>query len=257
VRIGFKDSRKARIEALCAGVRAAGDTPVHYWDGAGEAFGIAADWGAALELYRVGYKHVLVCECGYLGNRYLWSSLAWDGLNGRGIHAEGPLRAVPYLEPWRGAREGYALILGQVPTDWAVKLALKGLSYADWLEELVLELELRGYVPRYRPHPEIYMADATRTRSQLPLLEELAGARIAVTLNSTAAIDAVCAGVPTVVKDRRGCMAGAVSSEYGGRWLAEEPPHRRAWANKLARMQWSLDELSNGLAWSTLRRCVL
>lgn len=246
MRVAAPHTPKARLNALCRGIVAAGDSIVAPGDEADAA--VASNWGDALGLYRMGHRRVAVCECGYLGNRNWWSSLSWDGLNGRGIHAEAPERPEPELAAWRGARAGYALILGQVPTDWAVRVALKH-EYEEWLQEVELTLDRRGFEVRYRPHPEVAMADPRRTSSQPPLLEELAGARIAVTLNSTAAVDAVVAGVPTIVYDR-GCMAWPVSAEYGA---FGEPSNRRAWANRLARLQWSMDELADGSAWRAVR----
>lgn len=256
MRVGLKPgrARKERLERLCAGIRAAGDEPVHYWDGTGEA-AVASNWGDALELYRVGYRHVLVCECGYLGNRNYWSSLSWDGLNGRGLHAYAPARAeLEELElmPWRGERPGYALLLGQVPDDWAVRLALGSTPYDVWLQEAELRLEQLGYEVRYRQHPEVSMRDRALTKQPPPLLQELEGARIAATLNSTSAIEAVCSGVPTLVWDHDGSMAAAVAADPECPYY--EPPNRRAWVNTLARMQWSPDELSDGSAWRTLRQ---
>jgi hypothetical protein len=256
------------MEALARGIRAAGDELVPPGERADCA--IAKYWGDALRLYELGHKNVLVCELGFLGDRRKWCHLAWDGLAGRGIHVAGPERAPPVLELWQARSAGYALLLGQVPDDWAVRLALKDTPYAWWIAETRRMLERHGFEVRYRKHPELAMLDPLpprppsdwRRRRELrqtvaprrpTLREELAGARIAVTLNSTSAIEAVCLGVPTWTLDRRGSMAGAVSAELGGRWLSEEPPHRRAWVNRLARLQWSLEELADGTAWRALR----
>lgn len=109
-----------------------------------------------------------------------------------------------------------------------------------------------------QPHePEPPRARLMRTRARIPkagqpsLRAELEGAQIAVTLNSTAAVDAIVMGVPTVVWDRRGCMAAPVSARFGPRLLEE--PGRRAWVNRLARLQWSMEELRDGSAWKAIR----
>ncbi len=252
MRVAVPQTTKARVAALCRGISASGDELVPVGQSAPVA--VASNWGSVLELYGMGYARVALCECGYLGNRNAWCSLSWDGLNGRGIHALAPERPDPHLDPWRGERAGYALLLGQVPTDWAVRLALRGFGYAEWLEEVTRELELRGFTVRYRPHPEVSMADTTLTKQPPSLREELGGARIAVTLNSTSAIDAVCAGVPTVVWDELGCMAAPVATKISTseRFAYSEPLNRRSWANTLARLQWSMDELETGSAWRAL-----
>lgn len=252
MRVAVPQTTKARVAALCRGITASGHELVPV--GQSAAVAVASNWGAALELYHMGYRNVAVCECGYLGNRNAWHSLSWDGLNGRGVHAQAMERPEPHLEPWRGERAGYALLLGQVPTDWSVKLALGSMPYAAWLEETTRTLERFGFVVRYRPHPETSMADLARTKQPPPLREELAGARIAVTLNSTSAIEAVCQGVPTIVWDEAGSMAAPVATKFSTdpRLTYNEPPNRRAWVNMLARLQWSSDELETGSAWRAI-----
>lgn len=251
MKVALINRPKQRLAQLCRGIAASGDEVVA--EGEPAQVAVISNWGDATLCMGV-YEHALVCECGYLGNRNEWLSLAWDGLNGRGRHGVGPERPEVPLAPWRANGDGYALILGQVPTDWAVRVAFRTVSsahaYEEWLGSVVHELERRGYPVRYRPHPEVYMQNLNVTRAQRPLLEELAGARIAVTLNSTAAIDAICAGVPTVIYDRRGSMARAMASKFDH---YEEPPNRRAWIQSLARMQWHMSELESGLAWKTMK----
>lgn len=265
MRVATAADTKGRLVALQAGIRACGDELVPAGELAEVA--IASNWGAALRLQGAGYR-VAVCECGWLGNRNWWCSLSLDGLNARGIHVEAPMRPEPELEPWRARPNGYALLLGQIPHDWAVKCALEGMTYEQWLHETTRVLERAyGFEVRYRMHPEVYMlqphapeaprARLVRTRARIPkptaqpsLRAEIEGAQIAVTLNSTAAVDAIVMGVPTVVWDRRGCMAAPVSARFGPR--LHEEPGRRSWVNRLARLQWSMDELRDGSAWRAL-----
>lgn len=276
MRVAYLRATQWRILSLLNGIGLAGDehfSTTESADVTGTDVAVVQWWGDAVRARALGYRRVLVCELGYLGDRHMvWSSLSWNGLNGRGTHGLGPERyPEPLLEPWRPRPfAGRALILGQVPDDWAVKCALKG-SYEEWLREATLELERRGYSVRLRKHPEVAALDPLpgepprerllrrRARQPLPprptLREELAAAGIAVTLNSTAAIEAVCMGVPTVVWDRRGCMAGSVSAEFTARGL-EEPSNRRAWVNRLARMQWSKRELEDGSAWKTMKELI-
>lgn len=267
MRVALPNDTKGRLVALRAGIIAAGDVVVAADEDADCAVG--SNWGAVLAL-RKKYDHVAVCECGYLGNRNWWCSISWDGLNGRGRHGLAPERPEPELEPWRERSDGYALILGQVPTDWAVRVALEELGYTSYnglFLNMRAALKLRGYDVRVREHPEVVMsrplppesprdrklrriAREPKPKAQPSLRAELEGARLAVTLNSTAAIEAVCMGVPTVVYDR-GSMAGRVSSTLGGPF--GEPTNRRTWVNQLARMQWSMAELEDGTAWRAVR----
>jgi hypothetical protein len=252
MRIAFARATQIRTHALLKGIVASGDELVSAGEPAHAA--VCQWWGDAVGLYARGYRRVLVCELGHLGDRGRSSSLSWDG---SGLHAVAPERPEPPLEAWRGRTGSYALLLGQVPFDWAVRVALEGEHYGQWLSETRSAVtRLTGLPVRVREHPELACLKPTPGNRRRPTLrEELEGARIAVTLNSTSAVEAVCMGVPTVVLDRRGCMASSVSAEFGGPWHIE-PANRRAWVNRLARLQWTLAELESGEAWRAVRDMV-
>jgi hypothetical protein len=149
-------------------------------------------WG-----WREGCQHrergaeVLVMERGYIGDRFAWTSLGWNGLNNLGefptvndagarflAHHAGALR------PWQplGA---YVLIAGQVPGD----MSLRGLDLQAWYTETAAHYLAQGLPVRFRPHPLAYKRSPVLPVPGAPILsgtleEALAGAQLVVTWNS-------------------------------------------------------------------------
>jgi hypothetical protein len=215
-------------------------------------------WRRGQWLLRCG-KTVLVAERGYLGDRAKWVGMGWNGLNGRATHTEvddqgGRLNSLfpGLLEPWRETSSpglGVALILGQVRFDSAVMHT----DIAAWYRKVAKELEGEGYKIRFRAHPQDPKANPFKERHPLvpgELKDSLAGVSLAVTFNSTAGVDCVMAGVPTVTYDR-GSMAWEMTTHTVKQFSIT--PEREKWAAALAWKQWCLEEISSGAAWETLQ----
>lgn len=208
---------------------------------------IVACWGWRLgKLLRQDKREVIVMERGYLGDRMKWTSLCWNGLNGRGafpVHGD-PARFERHftMQPWKTGG-AYVLILGQVPRDQS----LQGRDLMPWYARAAREAHAAYGMPvLFRRHP----LDRTTVPPSYvdlctgSLAEALEGAAVAITFNSNSAVDAVLAGVPSVVGDE-GSMALEVSSEVIG---VQHMPDRRRWAHALAWKQWTLDEIQSGAA---------
>lgn len=207
-------------------------------------------WRLGATLRRIGHE-VLVMERGYLGDRFAWTSLAWNGLNGRGNFGQVPddggarFRQHFSMAPWRKNPEGYVLIAGQVPGD----ASLQGKNLEPWYAETADRIRGLGLEPMFRPHPQALKRGLRQVVRGVPrhtgsLAEALAGARQVVTYNSNTGVDAVLAGVP-LVADNEGSMAWPVS----GTQLGElHMPPRERWAHDLAWKQWSLAEIRDGTA---------
>lgn len=199
-------------------------------------------------------------ERGYLGDRFSWYSLGWNGLNG---NAE--FRTYPrddngmrfhrnhgaLMKPWRDGSQGrYVLLLGQVPGD----AALRGQDLLPWYRTAALNAHNAYEMPvRFRNHPVAeqrgYRLNPSYTeRIEGTLEEALAGAFVAVTYNSNSAVDAVLAGVPTVTVDR-GSIAWDVCAHHVG---SIARPDRGPWASRLAWKQWRLNEIAQGAPFETL-----
>ena len=204
---------------------------------------------------------VCVLERGYLGDRFAWTSVSFGGgLNGRaefrGVSSD-PERLERHfpgmLQPWTH-RDGYALLIGQVPGD--MSLASVDGNLLGWYEAAWKALDARGYDVRFRPHPvAVQRSRKLAAPAGIPtiggtLSEAVAGAAVVVTFNSNAGVEAVFAGTPTIAVDC-GSMAWPVTAHA----LDAEPerPDRTAWAAELAWKQWRLDELASGECWERVR----
>lgn len=201
----------------------------------------------------------LVMERGYV-DRFRYSSLAWDGLNGRGrfcLPAEvAPARFLKLfpdqLKPWKPASSAsmpLALILGQVATDAAVMHT----NIVGWYQDAANLARGKGYRVAFRKHPN----DTGRPPAGLPLIggdlaAALAEADLAITYNSNSGVDAALAGVPVVTIDA-GAMAWPIASHVIDRGAVAHRPDRLDWAGRLAHCQWTMDEMKAGAFWKTLQ----
>lgn len=245
--------------ALAQGLRRHGVTVFIEQGQATRKADFVACWGWRLgKQLREAGREVLVMERGYLGDRMAWSSLAWNGLNGRGQmylptnvdHQRFDTHHPGLLQPWRtGGR--YVLLLGQVPGD----MSLQGRDLTPWYQAAAEDAARATGLPVFfRPHPVALERGFRQSYQGATLLAgslqaALAEAACCVTFNSNSAVDAVLAGVPTVAADQ-GSMAWHVTSR-SARELVR--PDRRDWAHALAWCQWTLPEIAAGEFWEHLR----
>jgi len=175
----------------------------------------------------------------YVPDRLRFISTSWNGMHGRAQHT--PVGEVGRwvslgieVHPWRTGGD-YALVIGQHPNDGACV----GYDQAKTVDDLVD----RSMIPvRFRAHPLI--------QPTVPLAVDLRDAALCVTWNSTAAVESVIAGVPTVALD-----AGSIARPVCSHDILEPPVRcdRVPWLADLAYRQWTEAELANGLAWEHLR----
>lgn len=249
---------KAGLERHGVKVRfAASNQPVRGVD-------FAVIWGFRQEAVIAAAPPVLVMERGYLPDRFVWTSLGWDGLNGRARfpapqdHGERfDAFFAQHLRPWRCKDEGdYALLIGQLAGD----VATRGVNLRAWIRRTAEQLRVAGYAVRYRPHPQTPRMQARAEEcppdadfSTMPLEKDLADAALCVTWNSNTGVDAILAGVPTVAMDE-GSMAWPVATHD----VAAAPirPDRHEWCRQLSWCQWTLDEIKSGAAWDALKTCL-
>src|SRR5690606_14024422 len=128
------------IDALVKGITEVGDEVVFFENNPPEGADSAVVWGERKRVRiadRAFNKPVLVVERGYLGDRMgTWTSLGWDGLNGRARF--NPVfdsnRFERYhghlLKPWKYG-SGYALLAGQVAGD----MNLVNVHIYEWYEQ--------------------------------------------------------------------------------------------------------------------------
>jgi hypothetical protein len=208
-------------------------------------------------------KPILVMERGHLPPRMEFTSCGLNGLGNRAAYAkveDGGARWRKHfghlIQPWQNC-QGYAVVCGQVRGD----ASLWNCDFHKWAQGAVDTLIARGLDVVYRPHPlsvrlqnDLWCPKGARfSRAQSPLVEELAGASLVVTYNSTSGVETVLAGVPTVTFDA-GAMAWPVTTHS----LEDAPirPDRTAWAHDLAWSSWQSDEIADGTAWDHLKRAL-
>lgn len=214
-------------------------------------------WRCGRQLRERG-KQVLVMERGYLGDRFAWTSLGWNGLNNfaafphRRDGARFRKNFGHLLKPWTPVGR-YILLIGQVPGD----MSLRGMNMATWYAQQVREAARYAHATVvFRPHPvavERGYRQAVDGTTQLDgdLASQLAGAALVVTFNSNTGVDSLLAGKPTVVADEGG-MAWSVAPHSISEATGAAEPARQEWLARLAWCQWTLDEIRSGEAWATV-----
>lgn len=244
----------AHQAALAEGAKAYGLTVSLQSSGVPVRSKHVACWGWRLgRAYRAAGHEVLVMERGYMGDRFAWTSIGWNGLNNRaqfGIRNDGGARFRQHfadlLQPWNPAGR-YVLLIGQVPGD----MSLQGRNLAPWYAEQAKAAGERYGLPvLFRPHP---MALQRGYAATVPFAAELLGdlsaalrdAAAVITFNSNTGVDALLAGKPTVAHD-----PGSMVWGFTGDGDAE--PDRLRWAHRLAWCQWTLDEIRSGEAVETV-----
>lgn len=210
-------------------------------------------WRHGERLRRSGHE-VLVFERAYLGDRFSWTSIAWNGLNGRGdfclpktITSERFEKNFAPLTPWKTGGK-YVLIAGQIIGD----MSLQGKDLTKFYEEAAEKLgKIHGLPVYFRPHPHV--KDARQNfRPQIPALggtldEAMDGAALVVTWNSNTAVDAAVNGVPAMSFDKGSMAWGVTSHDFSD---SIKRPDRMAWAARLAHCQFTREEIAAGEWWA-------
>lgn len=198
---------------------------------------------------------IIILERGYVGDRYEWTSISFGGkLNGRATF-RGPFQDSSRwnkffsdkLQPWRLIPKGYALILGQVNGD----MALRNVNPDQFYKRAKDNFIKLGLPVHFRPHPHVLPKHGKQAlrQAEQSLANDLAGARCAVSWNSSSGVAAVLAGVPHVAMDE-----GSMAYDVSGHELTIPPtPDRTAWAHALAWKQWTIDEVASGYCWDNIK----
>lgn len=238
-------------QALIDGLKMHGIDAIRSSNGYGIKTKCVACWGWKIgKRLRAAGHDVLVMERGYLGNRFKWTSLAWNGLNGHGefpnfVGSSDRFNNNFDLKRWQGNGD-YVLIMGQVPGD----ASLQGRDLMSWYADAAKVAQTVYQKPvKFRPHPEAVRKGhkqkiAGFENCTLPLDDSLEFAHAVITFNSNSAVDAVVHGVPVVAYDK-----GTMAWDVAGKKIGDiKTPCRKNWADALAWKQWSIDEIASGFA---------
>lgn len=125
--------------------------------------------------------------------------------------------------------------------------------------------ELRAFSERtviYRPKPSwkaaLPVEGALFTSGNTPIADALRGCHCVVTHGTTAAADAIFAGVPALVLGNaiaRPVAETRIQGIEAPAWFSAEK--RLRWASAMAYCQWSIPELESGEAWAELKAEIL
>lgn len=205
--------------------------------------GIVLCWGwrKGEELRKKGCD-VLVFERAYLGDRFYYTSIGWNGLNG---HADFCLsgkeikKGVWGLKKWHDGK--YIVIMGQVCGDASLQGKNLTLDYQQWARDAEKHYNMPVY---FRPHPN---GERGNFKPDIPVIEGeldtvLANAHLVLCYNSNSSVDAVIAGVPCITFDK-----GSMAYEVTGHSIYDRiKPDRSKWLAALSNCQWTPEEIKNG-----------
>lgn len=250
----------ARAEMFVEGMRAAGDDPVvRIIEGdnpAGNDGDFALFWSGRFPRVSAAYDMYLLME----GGRWLDGgvgkslSVGWNGFSGGAEFCADLSDAsrVPLfgfeLQDWKDSDDGYVLLFGQVVGDFGSH----DIDLAALYDEVIDFYRASGVDVVFRPHP----ADPSDSMQQGvkvskgKLDKALAGARLTVSWTSTAGVDSVLAGVPSVALGQN-----SPAHDVSAHVLTLDPPRpdRTDWVNWLSQTEWTYAELRDGVAWRQLR----
>lgn len=217
---------------------------------------LAVCWGVRKKHEMLTGRRSLIIERGYVGDRFYWTSIGYDGLNGRAdfMNKGMPGRRWDRLfseyikEPVNTSKGKYALLIGQVPGD----MSLIHTSIRDWYIRTSYQLKSSGHEVLFRPHPNAKNVRVPNVPTSVnrPLEQDLEEAKFVVTYNSNTGVESVLRGYPTI-----SCDSGSMAYAVTGHSPARVPtlPDRQKWCNDIAYTQWSPEEIARGDAWEHLK----
>lgn len=193
----------------------------------------------------------LIVELGHWRRDEGYWSLGLANLNWipQGQCASDRAQAMGLIAPPIRKNEGeYILLCGQKSGDAQHQIT----DIARWARETVAKIKEHTDVPIvWRPHPRQEDTPAppgttTHLPSDMSLEKSLAGAKVLITHNSTAAYAAFVTGIP-VVCDRSAAYAEVANVDLGP-GIFEKPDGEKiqTFLNRVAYAQWSLLELLDG-----------
>ena len=231
---------------------------------------LAVFWGmhhtsAIREMQRKNKADYLLMERAYVGDRFNFVSLGYNGLNGRGeyLNENSPpdrwnKHFKGMMKPYHGG--DYVLMTGQVPRDASLapfELARKSEpERRNFFSDIARQVIAKSGVPvHYRPHPlfETETPPGCITVKGQTLEQELSKAKLCFTINSNSGVDAILSGTPVVNLDH-GSMVWDIAGH--GYEDIKNPPinNRDQWAYDISYAQWLPEEIEAGDAWDHLKK---
>lgn len=196
----------------------------------------------------------LLMERAYLGDRYRWISLGYNGLNGYGDFCNKNSSSDRWEKYWKmedWSSGEYILITTQIPGDNSIKgLNINYQKIADSLRFLEKPIHLRTHPMRPQKWNVNGVVFADHT---IPIEQAVKNAYAVVTVNSNSGVDAIMKGTPVLNYNDRS-MVWDLAMKKPEELLNPSTPDRSQWGYDIAYAQWLPEEISNGEAWEHLKK---
>lgn len=198
-------------------------------------------WRKGKELRDKGHE-VLVFERAYLGDRFYYTSIGWNGLNGHAdfcLSGDEPMKGAWKVKPWHDGE--YIVIMGQVSGDASLKGQNMTLLYEEWAKKAEKHYNMPVY---FRPHPNTQRGNFNPKIKHIggDLSDVLDKCHLVMCYNSNSSVDAVINGVPCITFDE-----GSMAYEVTGHDIRDRiKPNRDKWIARVSNCQWTPDEIRNG-----------
>ena len=212
-------------------------------------------------------KNCLVFENAYLNNiqspEKEWVSLGWNGLNGRADFCNTNSPSDRWKKHFDDDRlleysDGeYILVPLQINGDQSLKYIGWGVNYQSIVENIRkftdLPIMIKDHPTLPGSQPEVKgVKNVKYLDTNMPIEKAISKAKVVVTINSNAGVDAALAGKPVISLDK-GSMVWDISEHHFEKINNPKFYDRTQWCNDIAYAQWHPSELESGEAWNHLK----
>ena len=261
------------INAFTHGLEKFSEVDIDYYDHDNLPTGkydFAICWGVrAMERLKAytKTKNCLVLENAYLNNiqspEKEWVSLGWNGLNGRADFCNTNSPSDRWKKHFDDDRlleysDGeYILVPLQINGDQSLKYIGWGVNY-QWIVETIrkhtdLPIMIKDHPTLPGSQPEVKgVKNVKYLDINMPIEKAISKAKVVVTINSNAGVDAALAGKPVISLDQ-GSMVWDISEHDFKKINNPKFNDRTQWCNDIAYAQWHPSELESGEAWNHLK----
>lgn len=262
------------INAFTYGLEKSSKVDIDYYDHNNLPTGkydFAICWGVrAMERLKAytKTKNCLVLENAYLNNiqspEKEWVSLGWNGLNGRADFCNTnspPDRWKKHFDDGRLLEYSdgeYILIPLQIQGDQSLDCIWNSVLSYQYICETIrkhtdLPIMIKDHPTFPGSQPKVKgVKNVKYIDTNMPIEKAISKAKVVVTINSNAGVDAAVAGKPVVSMDR-GSMVWDISAHDFKGINSPKFNDRTQWCNDIAYAQWHPTELESGEAWNHLK----
>lgn len=201
-------------------------------------------------------KNICVLERGYVGDRFKYTSIGFNGLNGLATFYTIPSNVNETnryeclisnkFDEWNPEGE-YALICGQTPGD----MSLRGKDLMPWYKEIVKKINANhpGLEIRFRQHPNLTKKGIVQevegtVHDTQEYADSFKNSKFVCVFNSNSAIDALNFGKPIYVEDQGSMVYSVANHSLFNMDFSE--PNRKSIFENLMWTQYNLEEIESG-----------